>query len=193
MTSHVVPHGLAQPCSTALLLSTFISCLNPRPPATREILSHTRAHSLKHTAPKHVQRHTHTDTQRSVFNKFFSSDKAKIKMPWQSVRACAFLCVQLKRLMLERVRCAITWNYECRVQSMAGGSGSRGDAVQKPKRDGCTSTRMHTWTATSESSFNLMGPIRHRATPSDNLLAQSDRQTYRQTEVISCKRKNEGN
>lgn len=95
MTSHVVPHGLAQPCSTALLLSTFISCLNPRPPATREILTHTRAHSLKHTAPKHVQRHTHTDTQRSVFNKFFSSDKAKIKMPWQSVRACAFLCVQL--------------------------------------------------------------------------------------------------
>lgn len=95
MTSHVVPHGLAQPCSTALLLSTFISCLNPRPPATREILTHTRTHSLKHTAPKHVQRHTHTDTQRSVFNKFFSSDKAKIKMPWQSVRACAFLCVQL--------------------------------------------------------------------------------------------------
>lgn len=129
MTSHVVPHGLAQPCSTALLLSTFISCLNPRPPATREILTHTRAHSLKHTATKHVQRHTHTDTQRSVFNKFFSSDKAKIKMPWQSVRAC--MCVPVrstrcerppgKRLVLERARCAITWNYECRAWQEARG------------------------------------------------------------------------
>lgn len=181
MTSHVVPHGLAQPCSTALLLSTFISCLNPRPPATREILTHTRAHSLKHTAPKHVQRHTHTDTQRSVFNKFFSSDKAKIKMPWQSVRACAFNSMrEAVRQAAHAGACALCHYMELWVQSMAGGSGSRGDAVQKPKRDGCTSTRMHTWTATSESSFNLLWPIHHRATPSDNLLAQSDRQTYRQ-------------